>query len=103
MVHYFLFVTSNNILSLAFSFKKALKDILKHSKFVNSWFRFFDFMNKLMAAEYGCSSFSDISCILTCKAIYDVFYDLYRFATKILTESNKFLFGQKASSYFDVA
>ena len=69
---------------------------------MNSWFRFFDVMNMLMAAEYGCSSFSDISCILTCKAIYDVFYDLCRFATKILTESNKFLFGQKASSYFVV-
>ena len=28
----------------------------------------------------------------TFKAIYDVLYDLCRFATKILTESNKFLF-----------
>ena len=39
----------------------------------------------------------------TCKAIYDVLYDLCRFATKILTESKKFLFGQKALPYFVVA
>ena len=91
MVHYFLFVTSNNILSLAFSFKKALKDILQHSKFVNSWFRFVDVTNKLMAAEYGCSSFSDISCILILAKLYTTYFmtftDLQRKFSQNLTSS----------------
>lgn len=34
-VCYYLFITLTNILSLAFSFKKALKDIMQHFKFKN--------------------------------------------------------------------
>ena len=48
MVYYFLSVTLKNNLSLVFSFKKALKDILK---FVNWWFRIFGVTNRLLVEK----------------------------------------------------
>ena len=44
-MYHFLSITLKNNLSLVFSFKKALKDILK---FVNWWFRFFGVTNTLL-------------------------------------------------------